>query len=293
MAERSQIDALIHLLDDPDKEVFNHVSEKIKSYGLNIIPSLEEVWENTKDTQLQQRIELLIENIQFGYFSEGLHNWAITENSDLMKGVMLLSRYQNPDFDEYEFERKIADMRREIWIELNYNLTALEQVNVFNHVFYSLIGFKELNVEDETLQHFNIQKVLETKVGNQISLGILYIILAHQVEIPVYGVNLPENFVLGYNKRFVSEEELAETNDQDILFYINPANKGSVFTRNEISEYLKKMKHSVDRACYCLCPNLVIVQELISNLMERYKEIGNKVKARELRMMLEILEELI
>ncbi len=292
MAERNQIDALIHLLDDPDKEIYNHVADKIKSYGLNIVPSLEEAWENTPDPELQQRLELLIENIQFSYFSEELRNWAINDSDDLLKAMMILAKYQNPDFEEFEFERKIADLRREVWLELNYNLTALEQVNVFNHVFYSLAGFKEVNAEDETIQHYNIQKVLELKEGNQISLGILYIILAHQVEIPVYGVNLPRNFVLGYNKRFVNEEELREKNDQDILFYVNPANKGSVFTRNEISEYLKKMKHPIERSCYSLCNNMEIVQELVNNLTEQYKTIGNKVKSRELRMMMELLIEL-
>ena len=57
MKETKELKALLHLLDDPDKEVFETVSDKIIHYGKEVIPKLENLWENTKDGEVQQRIE--------------------------------------------------------------------------------------------------------------------------------------------------------------------------------------------------------------------------------------------
>ena len=41
MEETREISALMNLIDDPDKEVFETVSNRIVSYGKIIIPNLE------------------------------------------------------------------------------------------------------------------------------------------------------------------------------------------------------------------------------------------------------------
>ena len=53
---------------------------------------------------------------------------------------------------------------------MNYNLTPLEQVNVFNHVLFSLHNFSPntINIHDPQNAYLNI--LLETKKGNPISL---------------------------------------------------------------------------------------------------------------------------
>ena len=43
------------LIDDPDTEVFDTVSNRIVSYGRHIIPNLEQLWENTPDETIQEK----------------------------------------------------------------------------------------------------------------------------------------------------------------------------------------------------------------------------------------------
>jgi hypothetical protein len=45
METNTEITALFHLIDDPDEEVFNAISQKIVDYGKPIIPNLEHLWE--------------------------------------------------------------------------------------------------------------------------------------------------------------------------------------------------------------------------------------------------------
>ena len=57
--------ALITLLDDNDKEVFSHVSDKLFSLGVEGIPMLESAWESSENQVIQTRLEDLINKIQF------------------------------------------------------------------------------------------------------------------------------------------------------------------------------------------------------------------------------------
>lgn len=54
MHENNEIHALFHLLDDPDQEVFDTVAHKILLYGKEIIPNLENLWENTIDEAIRK-----------------------------------------------------------------------------------------------------------------------------------------------------------------------------------------------------------------------------------------------
>ena len=65
MKENNEIIALLHLIDDPDEDVYSTVSDKIISFGKDIIPNLEHLWENTSSEEVQERIELLIHRLHF------------------------------------------------------------------------------------------------------------------------------------------------------------------------------------------------------------------------------------
>ncbi len=60
MRVNKKILALLHLVDDPDQEVFVTVADQLLRYGTEIIPNLEQLWEVTEDEAVQYRIENLI-----------------------------------------------------------------------------------------------------------------------------------------------------------------------------------------------------------------------------------------
>ena len=97
MRETREISALLHLIDDPDEEVFTTISERIVSYGKGIIPNLENLWENTPDETTQERIELLIHSLHFKDLVVDFGNWSKLETPELLQGALLVDRYQYPD----------------------------------------------------------------------------------------------------------------------------------------------------------------------------------------------------
>ncbi|MDZ4844007.1 MAG: transglutaminase-like domain-containing protein [Chitinophagales bacterium] len=284
--EHKELNALIALLDDPDKEVFSHVSGKLMSYGSRIIPTLETVWEGGSfNPMLQERIENIIHKIQFDNLCHAFKHWTDFDSDDLFEGACMVSRYQYPDFDQKKLKEDFDRLKRTIWLELSHHLTPLEQVNIFNHVLYTILEFSP----KASSRNFFLHKALENKTGNALMMGVIYLIIARDLDMPVYGVNLPGRFIMAYTKEpinFITEEEDARSK---ILFYINPLNRGAIFSRNELVTELDKRGEKLDISAFVPCSNKNTVGLLLENLLEIYKEDALTDKMEELNMLMRML----
>lgn len=239
----SELLALVALLDDTDEEILRHVTEKLTSLGPEMIPRLEAVWESAGEPVIQERLEEVIGQIQYNELLQGFSLWIEDGCRDLLEGVMLVNRFMYPAQDDSEVVARLERLYNNVWIEYNDRLNPTEEVQVIDHVLYVLHDFSGNTGLSFDPDLGYISQVLQTKKGNSITLGIIYLIIAQKLDIPIYGVNLPYHFVLAYCSRHLTEAEL-EDNDisGEVLFYINPLNKGAIFSRNEITQYLEKAR---------------------------------------------------
>lgn len=281
--------ALITLLDDNDKEIFSHVSDKLFSLGVEGIPMLESAWETTDNQLVQSRLESLINKIQFSNIKDRLAKWIDKGGIDLLEGALLVAKFQYPELDENKVVQKIDAISKNIWIELNPALSALEEAHVVNHVFYQLYGFFGQATQQLDVDLGYINNLLDTKKGNSLSLSILYLILVQKNDLPIYGVNLPFHFIMAYCNKHLSPQEL-NNNDEEksVMFYINPLNKGIAFSRSEITHYLSQMKLKSHSIFYSPCNHLEIIRTLIYNQLSCYDQNGNTDKALQLKELFEL-----
>lgn len=289
--KENELSALINLLDDPDQEVYRHVTDRLITLGTAIIPSLEAAWEKTFDPDLHYRLEELIHLIQFETLLKDLKRWTKKRQDNLLEAAILIARYQYPDLRVTKINAQIEKLSKEIWLEMNYNLTPLEQVNVFNHVLFQLNGFwgNTANLHDPQNAYLNI--LLETKKGNPVSLSLLYLILADKIKMPVYGINLPQHFVLSFHKDILEPDEAEQKVKSSLLFYINPFNKGVIFSRDDITMFLKKLNVTPQSSHYLPCTNRDIILALVNSLIHAYELAGVADKVTELTKMKEVLIE--
>jgi regulator of sirC expression with transglutaminase-like and TPR domain len=292
---QQELKALINLLDDPDEEVYTHVKDRLMDLGNEIIPMLENVWEmgDPFNHLVQTRIETIIHSIQFNNTKRLLVEWAQNEQSDLLKGIILVAKYQYPDLDEKNIYKKIDQIIQDVWIELNDNLTGIEKVKVINHILFDVHGFSGNTANYHAPQNSFINNVLESKKGNPLSLSILYAIIAHRLELPIYGVNLPEHFILAYVADSEVLKMITQTdNDFGVLFYINPFSRGAAFSKKEIDAFLAQLKLKPKDSYYSPCSNIDIVKRALNNLINSYQKLGYTQKSEELQELLIALNEL-
>ena len=284
MINETEVNSLIRLLDDPDQEIFNHVHDKLLSYGSEAIEYLESAWEQAFDSVQQERIANLVHEIQFGLIKTDLSLWLHGGAFDLLQGILVINRYQNPDLDEQKVINQIEGIKRDIWIQMMHEASAPEQIKLINHVFYNIYGFSGNTTNHKDPQNSYLSQVLETKKGNQISLAIIYSIIAQKLDIPVYGVNLPQHFILAY-----MDESQQSSFEGGVLFYINAFNKGFIFGRRDVDMFLKQLNLKSDKQFYEPCSNTDIIKRVLRNLISAYEHLGSVEKVAEMNELLEIL----
>lgn len=284
MIDPKEIHSLIKLLDDPDKEIFEHVYTKLASYGGEVIEFLESAWEEAFDPIQQERIANLVHEIQFGLVKEELKLWYQSGSFDLLHGVLSINKYQYPDLDEQKVINQIEAIKRDIWLQMVYDSSPAEQIKLINHVFYNIHGFSGNTSNHQDPQNSYLSQVLESKKGNQISLAIIYSIIAQKLDIPVYGVNLPQHFILAY-----VDESMETEFEGGILFYINAFNRGVIFGRRDVDMFLKKLNLKADKQFYDPCSNADIIRRILRNLISAYENLGSTEKVAELNELLEIV----
>lgn len=287
----NEFKALISLLDDPDEEVVHHVSNRLKDLGIKGVQKLEHAWEFANDELTQSRLEDLIKDIQFERLKTELNNWKNKDSADLLLGAILVAKYKYPDLDESLIYSTIDRLTQAIWLELNNGLTPLEEIHVFNNVFYKLSGFigEQDNFLKDDLAYIN--KVLELKKGNSQALGILYLVLCRELNLPVYGIDLPYYFILAYVKTRSIEPDLHDIQKSDISFYINPVNEGTIFQSKQIGEYLKQMNVRPKHKHYLPCDNVSILTALIYQLFMCYEQKGDTENAANMKELYDLFVE--
>ena len=293
MCETSErdIQALVSMIDEPDPDIFQEISDKILQFGDNAMPYIEDAWERFPEENLRLRLETLKQQIRFDALSEQLINWAKDDSSDLMKAWMDITCFFHPDINKKSVLNIITNIRKDIWLEMNENLTALEQVKVFNHVFYDIHNFKG-NLDDyHNPNNSFIDRVLERRTGNPLSISIVYMLVAQSVDLPIMGVNLPEHFVLAYMGERFDTESMKIHFDQP-LFYINAFSGGAVFSSKEINDFLLKLGMEPLPEFFVPCSHKDIVIRMFNNLLAAYaqsEQVQLMAKLKQLRDRLEQL----
>ena len=133
---RNEVDALIRLLDDTDAEIYNQIQDRLVNYGKDVIPILETAWSSSMDAIMQERIESIIHKIQLDDLRHEVHVWSHSGSHDLIKGALLVARYQYPELQVENIQKMLDKIRKDAWLEMNDGLTALEQVKVLNKIFF-------------------------------------------------------------------------------------------------------------------------------------------------------------
>lgn len=273
-----EIKALIALLDDDDQEVLEHVEEKIMSYGDIIIPYLEQEWENNFNPDVQKRIEDIIHSLQFESLKSRLKEWHQGKKHDLLEGMWLIATYQYPDLSLKSLKEQLEQIYYEAWLEFKTDAHPFDQIKILNSVIFGKLKFRANTKNFHAPANSMINAVLETRKGNPISLCVIYMLVARKLKLPVYGVNLPSLFILTYK----SEER---------QFYINAFNRGLIFSKQDIDNYIQQLKLQFLDMFYQPCSNTDIIRRALRNLIVTFEKLKDYEKADEIKTLLEIMSD--
>lgn len=272
--KETELKALVSLLDDEDAQIVSHVEEKIRSLGTQIIPFLEQEWETNFNPQVQRKIEELIHSLQYELLKERIKEWYESPEQDLLTGMWLVSTYQYPDLELIKLKQELEQIYYETWLEFKPDLYPFDQIKVVNSVLFNKLKFGANTKNFHSPGNSLINVVLETHKGNPITLCVIYLLVAQKLKMPIYGVNLPNLFVLTYK------------DEKHTQFYINAFNKGLIFSRQDIENYIAELHLNPQNSFFEPCNNLEIIRRVFRNLIMSFDKMGEHAKAEEVKELL-------
>ncbi|MEM7549186.1 MAG: transglutaminase-like domain-containing protein [Bacteroidota bacterium] len=271
-----EVKALVSLLDDEDVEIVHEIEAKIKSLGEGVIPYLEEAWENSFNPVFQERLEDLIHHLQFDSLIYKLQDWRDNRTEDLLEGMWLVALYQYPDLELKKLRADLEQMYYDVWLEFKPDIHYIDQIKILNSVIFNKLKFSPNTKNFHSPGNSMINVVLESRKGNPISLCVIYMMIAQKLKIPIYGVNLPNLFILTYKT-------------EQAQFYINAFNRGLIFTKQDIDSYLTNLNLSENEIFYEPTSNLEIIKRVFRNLVASFEKLGEHDKVEEIKLLMNSL----
>lgn len=280
MPQKSEIESLVSLLDDPDPYVQGAVKRRLFELGERAVPLLDQQKNSVSDDDERALINDIIHHITYGSVEEdfidvlenGLHGLKKLEDA-----VFILSRIENPTLRVLEYKRKLDRFAETIRDEIRYQPDENKQMRLLlNFVF------NELQFSGGTKDYYNtdnayLDRVIDRRRGLPISLALVVLFLARRLDLPFYGINMPIHFLLKFKGR-----------REEIL--IDPFDYGKAVTYNQCHYFLKQNGvepkpthfHEVDEA--------QMLARCIGNLIQSYMRAGQQQKAEDLKGLLHTLE---
>ena len=120
--------------------------------------------------------------------------------------------------------------------------------------------------------------------------GIIYQSLCTMLDLPVYAVNIPRQFILAYFDTFYDFTEIPRSDDYRILFFIDPI-QGQIYSHQDVEGYLKRMSVPLTPSYYQPLSNKRIIQFLLEELTKCFQGEKEAYRREELLNLIKLLGE--
>ncbi len=259
--------ALISLLDDDSEEIAQTIREKILSYGNAARPWLERESLHS-DPLIRRRVRALLTHLHRGEADERFIQFCKHhgEEFDLELGIWLIAQTRFPDINLEAYRALLDDWAGRLREALRPYRKGESQIAVMNEFLFADLGFRgnEQNHYDPENSYLN--RVIDQRTGNPISLCLIFMLLGRRLEMPIAGIGFPGHFLCRYQ---TSQEE----------HYIDAFNRGKLFTKTQCMQYLKRNGLGVREGYLVPISARRVLLRICANLHQVYLQLSENDEA--------------
>ncbi len=274
--------ALMKLLDDEDPQVFAAV-EKELLHGGDETARMLELEMDSADAGTRRRIENLVSRIHLDKLQreyDRLLDFVSGSDFTLERALFLLAKPLYPHVDFAEIESALNDLANELRGRIAGAEDPYEIVQRVNDFFLNEMGFAGNSRDYYNPDNSILHRVLETRRGIPISLGIVYLLVGRRINLPIFGVGAPAHFLV----KFVLEGK---------EFYVDVFNGGRVMSRKDAENSINDMGFTFESRFLKASSDLEIIARSCRNLARAFSAIDEQPRANVLMELSIELERLI
>lgn len=260
MSTDTELKSIVTLLDDTDDFVIEAINRRMLGRGISILRDLEELYNKEKSYKVKGLIADKMQYLSNEFILEELGKMVNDDYPDLERGIYLISKLIVPDIDEIYYQDLLGVLIGDMVKEIPDEKTALEKMQIFNHIFYHRLLFKcgdyPITRESTTV----LTSVLSSRHGIALSISLTYFLLARCVGLEVYPMCFPGGFVPAYIE-----------NDK-ILFYMDIFRDGEIFSESKLKYYLENQGVDLDTSAFEVRDDRTLLQVYLEVLHFMYTQ---------------------
>ncbi|HYG22271.1 MAG TPA: transglutaminase-like domain-containing protein [Verrucomicrobiae bacterium] len=254
--------ALLTLLADEDSAVYGLVRQKIISGGEAARAWLQP-YSLSNDAVLRRHVLEILAYFERQQADTEFLSFCLKSGEDfeLETAAWLLARSTFPTINREGYAALLDEFAHEAAERMALETSVEEKLSAFNNYLFSELGFvgNVANYYDPDNSYLN--RVLDRRTGNPITLTLLYILVARRSGMPVTGIGLPGHFICRYQS---SSDEL----------YIDPFNRGQLLSKADCVKYLQRGNYSLTDDFLAPASPRRMLLRICSNLHQIYTEVG-------------------
>jgi len=229
----SQRAALISLLVDDDPAIYQMVRGRILSYGQAACEWLRPHLLSADPVMRRRALEIVHhlarQNSDGRFLAFCLNNG---EELDLELAVGLLAQTQYPDTNIHAYQALYDAWALELRERIDFAAQPEQVLGTFNKYIFDELGFAGNEHYEDNPENCYINRVVDRRLGNPISLCALYLFLARRLQMPISGIGLPGHFICRF-----------QSTTREI--YIDVFARGRFWTKADCIKHLIKTKHGL------------------------------------------------
>jgi regulator of sirC expression with transglutaminase-like and TPR domain len=256
--------ALLLLLADDDPQVYRTVRQRILADGDAALRWVEPATRSNDPVQ-RRRANEIVRFIGMRHADDRFLAFCLNsgEDLDIEEGVLLLAQTEYPEINIAGYSAILDDYAADLRERLDYGAAAAQMVAVINEYLFKLQSFhgNEENYYEPENSYLN--KVIDRRKGNPISLCLIYLSLARRLHLPVTGIGMPGHFLCRFQ---TPTEEL----------FIDAFNNGKILTKGDCVKYLLHTRDGFKEAYLSpITPRRTLLR-VCSNLHQIYSQQSRK-----------------
>jgi regulator of sirC expression with transglutaminase-like and TPR domain len=253
--------ALLKLLTDDDIAVYHTIRGKILSYGQAANEWLRPHMLSS-DPILRRRANELVHFLARQEADNRFLVFCLSQGEDLdiEEGGWLLAQTQYPDINRAAYQALFDSYASDLRERIDFGSSPENILATINQYLFAELGFNgnEANYYEPDNSYLN--RVVDRRTGNPISLCLVYLLIARRLRLPIVGIGMPGHFLVRFQS---STSEV----------FIDAFNRGKLLTKADCVKYLLHTSHGFQEGYLAPVSPRRILLRVCSNLHQIYAQL--------------------
>ena len=254
----NQRSALISLLVDDDPAIYQVVRGKLLSYGPTVCEWLRPHMLSS-DPVMRRRALEIVHHLARKDSDERFLEFCLHhgEELDLEEGTGLLAQTQYPDANNDAYRALYDQWAAELRERIDFTADAEKLLGMVNQYLFDQLGFSGNEQYGDSPENCYLNRVVDERTGNSISLSAIYLFIARRLRLPITGIGLPGHFICRYQS---TRREI----------YIDAFRRGRFWTKADCIKHLLNTHHGLQEGYLSPVSPRRILLRMCANLHQTY-----------------------